>query len=316
MEEDEGHTQFKEGHAFSAKGIPICPSIERDQEPDWLLANSDLKDCPPFVEYESISMHILDQGYGASTCITFREIDDESEYRNAMSSLFDSKLKEEPLEYISRMGVLGRMIYGFRRKLFDVICNDGNAIIAGSLDDCPASLALMLESMIHSYSMNTLGALDHWINLVEKEVKDIAVSKHQEHVKELKRILQSFRCYIQPINDCFEGLRKEAIEASEKAAAAAEEEGSVDIRMVDSSHLPKRKGSVLMLALDAKVTRSTAILSDTADSLPITFELIEPFLGDNPVSYIDMVLEGSEDLEIKVFGLNLHIFVCLYYTHI
>jgi hypothetical protein len=61
---------------------------------------------------------------------------------------------------------------------------------AGELTDGPASLATFLIMLVHSFSMNSSAAVDYWLSLLEKEIKDIVVSKHSAHISEVERILK------------------------------------------------------------------------------------------------------------------------------
>lgn len=76
-----------------------------------------------------------------------------------------------------------------------------NAGAAGELTDSPASLVTFLLLLIHNFSMNSAAALDYWLNVLEKEIKDIVVSKHSAHLTEVERILKglitSFFCIFQ-----------------------------------------------------------------------------------------------------------------------
>lgn len=54
--------------------------------------------------------------------------------------------------------------------------------VAGELTDSPAALASILFTLVHAFSMNTLGSLAEWMKLIAAGVDDLAVSKHSEHV--------------------------------------------------------------------------------------------------------------------------------------
>ena len=77
---------------------------------------------------------------------------------------------------------------------------DGGADIVGELDDCPATLMSVLNMLIHSYSMRSLGAIDYWMATVEKDVKDMVVSKHSTHVKEMERVVKGAFCVMFHLN--------------------------------------------------------------------------------------------------------------------
>ena len=62
--------------------------------------------------------------------------------------------------------------------------------VAGELSDSPASLVTFLMMLIHNFSMNSAAAVDYWLNVLEREIKDIVVSKHSAHLAEVERIIK------------------------------------------------------------------------------------------------------------------------------
>lgn len=62
--------------------------------------------------------------------------------------------------------------------------------VAGELTDSPASLVTFLLMLTHNFSMNSCASLDYWLNILEREIKDIVVSKHSLHLSEVERILK------------------------------------------------------------------------------------------------------------------------------
>ena len=62
--------------------------------------------------------------------------------------------------------------------------------VAGELSDSPASLVTFLMMLIHNFSMNSAAAVDYWLNVLEREIKDIVVSKHSAHLAEVERTLK------------------------------------------------------------------------------------------------------------------------------
>ena len=62
--------------------------------------------------------------------------------------------------------------------------------VGGEITDSPASLVTFLLMLVHNFSMNSAAPVDYWLNVLEKEIKDIVVSKHVTHVAEVERILK------------------------------------------------------------------------------------------------------------------------------
>ncbi len=44
------------------------------------------------------------------------------------------------------------------------------------------TLLSFITMMMHSFSVQSLGSMDYWLNVVEEEIKDMAVSKHSSHL--------------------------------------------------------------------------------------------------------------------------------------
>ncbi len=57
------------------------------------------------------------------------------------------------------------------------------------------TLLSFITMMMHSFSMQSLGSMDYWLNVVEEEIKDMAVSKHSSHLAEMGRITKG-ECFV------------------------------------------------------------------------------------------------------------------------
>ena len=99
----DNHTIF----SSNGGGVPIRHRAGYNYPPTWLRSNSQIYSAPPQVHIDSLSMHILDYGYGAHALLTVRQMDLE-------------KQKRFTLEQQSRAGVLGRIISGLWVKLAEV----------------------------------------------------------------------------------------------------------------------------------------------------------------------------------------------------
>jgi hypothetical protein len=66
----------------------------------------------------------------------------------------------------------------------------GGADVTGELADSPASLVTLLQLLIHNFSMDSSTAIGDWLKLLEKEIKDVVVSKHSAHLIEAERVVK------------------------------------------------------------------------------------------------------------------------------
>jgi len=105
--EEEGPSSKHTIFSSSGGGVPIKRRLGYIYPPTWLRSNSQLYTMPPIVAVDSLGVHILDQGYGAHTLLTVRQIDGE-------------KQKKLTLEQQARAGVLGRIVSGVWVKLAEV----------------------------------------------------------------------------------------------------------------------------------------------------------------------------------------------------
>ena len=65
-----------------------------------------------------------------------------------------------------------------------------SANVASEIADSPASLVTFLTLLIHNFNMNSSATLDYWLSVLEKEIKDIVVSKHKSHLSEIERMIK------------------------------------------------------------------------------------------------------------------------------
>lgn len=86
-------------------------------EPAWLISGSELKKRAPKLQFNDLSLHILNQGHGPSSVLTIREIDNEKESGSASRKNPSDTIVED-----SKCGIIGRILTGIRiciLKVFD-----------------------------------------------------------------------------------------------------------------------------------------------------------------------------------------------------
>lgn len=93
---------------FSARGsgVPMSQGARTGytDTPSWLQSTAQLHKHPAHIHMDSMSFHLLDQGFGAHTLLTVRQMDSEGQKRFSP-------------EQQSRAGVLGRIVSGVWVKL-------------------------------------------------------------------------------------------------------------------------------------------------------------------------------------------------------
>jgi len=323
--EEEGPSSNHTIFSSSGGGVPIKRRMGYIYPPTWLRSNSQLYTMPPVVAVDSLGVHILDQGYGAHTLLTVRQIDGE-------------KQKKLTLEQQARAGVLGRIVSGVWVKLAEVIMKGRSAGVAGELADSPGTLATFVLMLLHNFSMNSVAPVDYWLNVLEKEIKDIVVSKHSAHLSEVERVLKDFNSYLDPLEGIMQSLAQEQEDIlsaererlmAEELLAAEQQELKHDSLHSDSEseqdkiapiatrspssgkHLvPARPQSAFGRAKQGRAqghrrgsivaaAKLEEALPEGVEKVSLSYAIIERFFGADPYREIHRHLEGYEQMEIK-----------------
>ncbi len=180
-------------------------------------------------------------------------------------------LNDRNISVKSRTGVLGRILDSIRLKIFEVMCHKGSAVVCGELDDCPAALVTTIISLVHAFSMDTISSLDYWLNLIDSEVSTIAVSKHPAHKKMCDQTLQNILDYVNPSFDIFNSFYE---------ASCREKVSNPETVYIHESNVS---------------------LPDGIEKLDVTYDVIRPFLANDPSQYLGTIIEGNDGIEIKGF---------------
>ena len=133
------------------------------------------------MQFHDLGLHLLNQGHGTSSLITIREIDNENEVSSSSSSS-NEETDTSAIAQSSKCGVIGRILTNVRISILKNLSRDGIVSVAGELTDSPGALAVVIMTLLQSFSMNTQGSLDTWLNLISSGVDELAVSKHSAHV--------------------------------------------------------------------------------------------------------------------------------------
>ena len=107
---------------------------------------------------------------------------------------------------MSESGIIGRIVAGIRRKLRKVIVGGGVAASGGELADSSAALLAMIIENIHNFAMSSLGSIDLWTLMLQKDIEMCSVTKHAFHIKELREKLDAMKAYVQPIHDILQDI--------------------------------------------------------------------------------------------------------------
>jgi hypothetical protein len=112
-----------DSHAASTPGagmniLTVAPLPQQSpssyrSEPTWLLSASEIKKRPARLQFDTVSLHILNQGHGPACLVTIREIDEEEE-------VAVNHKKDAPLLETSKKGIIGRIVTGTRIKILKV----------------------------------------------------------------------------------------------------------------------------------------------------------------------------------------------------
>lgn len=107
------------------------------------------------------------------------------------------------------------------------------------------TLMSFISMMVHCFSMQSMSSLDYWMNMVELEIKDMAVSKHSSHLAEMSRITKDIKDYVDPLCTTLAGFlaewEKETESFMKAAAAVTDGDDDDDDDVEDFNHHVKPK---------------------------------------------------------------------------
>lgn len=249
---------------------------QRASNPQWLQPSSQISLRTPTLQYEKLSLSVLDQSYGPYTLVTIRQINTEGNSGLTM-------------EQASRIGAIGRILSGMWIKLYQVCALEhGRSGDVGELMDSPMALAALIMASVNNFSLNALGALEYWLDQVDFGIKDLVVSKHSDHLLVIDRLLKELSSYSQPygtlIANLMTGIEEEELENENELPPAPKIED---------------KGSKVLVSV--KSQRGLGY-GRSIENKPITFKTISKFfLRDSHDAYRDLsrLSEGCEALEVK-----------------
>jgi Mg2+ and Co2+ transporter CorA len=225
------------------QGVPLSSHGARyTAAPTWIRSNAQLMKNKPSLKLDTLSMHLMNHGSGPNALITIRAMEDE---KHSFRLSLEGK---------SRCGVLGRLLDAIWVKLLVINGADGAADIAGELDESPMTLMSFITTMVHCFSTKSMTSLDYWLNTVEREINDMAVSKHSSHLAEMSRIVKEFNDYVDPLlttlTDFLDSWEKET-EQVMRAVADAVGEGPRNDEVIPlnkpdkENRLTRMRGSIL-----------------------------------------------------------------------
>ena len=168
----------------------------RSGDPQYLLTVGDLKARRPTYVYDNLAVTFLDlfgDGRVCSNLLTFHKIDHEEDCY--------LKKKERDAEQKSRAGIIGRILWGVYQKLIVVIKMGGAVSLHGDLMDSSAYLAVILINLVHNFNMDTLSVMEVWMSTLEEQMEDMAVTKHNFHIEDMRRMAIASENYMKPFND-------------------------------------------------------------------------------------------------------------------
>jgi hypothetical protein len=128
--EDRDSQLWEKGASNILLSCPISNPFKSkyQAQPAWLLSSHDLKNNPPQLHCEDLSIHILNQGHEPACVLTIRQIDDEGGGGSSISKSSHSKIEED-----SKKGVLGRILTGIRGKIVKVSALDAFSLFSHPL---------------------------------------------------------------------------------------------------------------------------------------------------------------------------------------
>jgi Mg2+ and Co2+ transporter CorA len=151
--------------------------------------------------------------------------------------------------------------------------------------DSTGYLAIVMISLIHSFSMDSLGSLEQWLNCIEDDLNFITVTKHIFHIRECKKICTEMDNYMRIFHQIVDDM-------------ISEDPDAVPIEITPGMI---RRKALLSNALDSETDQPTEAVPDFIDSK--IFELspstIEVYLGKVGIRCLSYLIDGNPLYEVK-----------------
>jgi Ca2+-binding EF-hand superfamily protein len=187
----------------------------------FLLCASDMKKRTTALNLDTLSMHFIsypEHGSTPNCLLTVRKMDKEEDIisNKLMSNPFKwgkvnpvesgvSAMMDKEQFSLANRGVLGRILHGMRSAIGEVIHKKGVCSM-GDLCDSVGALSTHIICELNSFSFGTPMLIEDWINLLEEDIEDMAVTKHNYHLRKLWDILQALEHSVLPLFHFFEDL--------------------------------------------------------------------------------------------------------------
>lgn len=191
----ESTKKYREAFETFTKPLPT-PVVPGFEGAPYLIGTTDLAKRRPFLERGTLAMHIQNQGKGANALLTFRKMDSELKDRQHAWTI----------EQHSRAGILGRLLSGLWVKLLEISSREGVANIGAELDDSSFALAMMMTSLVHNVSMDTVQSLDLWMQQLTADIEELTATKHSKHIDVFNALLSELQAYVDGFNVSVEPL--------------------------------------------------------------------------------------------------------------
>ncbi|CAE7553490.1 unnamed protein product, partial [Symbiodinium microadriaticum] len=271
------------------KVAPLSPHSESKwhSEPSWLLSSSEIKKRPAKMQFDTMSLHILDQGHGPCCLVTIREIDDEEEAYPA-----GLHKAEAPIQQNSKKGIIGRIVTGIRTKL---------------LEDAPHNTPVQAKEMVAMVAL-LRDYVEPVLTLCGTLYAD-AAHQRAEAARAAEELAAQHEVVVETVPH--ERMRSGlvSVESCGSDNSSSDDESGHDTSAVTPSPatklapmnyqrprqtIGKRAGSTGQV-----MQLSITTLPSGCQCVPLTYDLVKGFLGADPCVTLEKLLDGDESLEIK-----------------
>lgn len=279
------------------------PDERRTIPPKFLLTRDDLLQRDPVFIFNNLSVHMLDIGFGPDIVLTFRKIDNEMDTRPSKKKDKDGK-SGESAEMQSRAGIIGRLLWGVVQKIFIACKLNGTVPLHGELLDSSSFLATTLISLVHNFSMDSIGQLELWISGIRSDMEDLTVTKHIFHIREAAKICNEMGNYVQPFHDMMgllltfptDLMRKHSNGLIRRALLLQSfNPHEKKIESESKTIVTKMKGGIPEIPVEIF---DRLINGSKRKKITLNSVVIGPFFPEGPV-YASILLDGNEGIEMK-----------------
>jgi hypothetical protein len=166
-------------------------------------------------------------------------------------------------------------------------CN-GSVAVHGEMVDSSGYLFVVIVTLVHNFGISTISDLKMWVDIIERDINFMTVTKHAFHIRECLRMCKEVGLYARRFHAIADDMSAEDPDAEP---------------VIVTEGMKRRKAMLQTLGILAPETEE----DEETKSSPVygseKFELspstMEPFLGEVGIRVISFLMDGNHLYEVQ-----------------